>query len=130
MITVAIVVLAVVVVLAGSLLKDVTWSDKAKNLVVTVLSVIGGVVGVYATGGFNDATDVLTTAGLIYAASQLIYTFVFQGTALNSFLESKGVGSKKVDEPVVPAVDPAEHQDAQAAGDAAVAVVLADGLQE
>jgi hypothetical protein len=130
-------VISVVVVLAGSLLKSVDWSDKAKNLLVTVLSIVGGVVGVYATGGFDNATDIVTTAGLVYAGSQLIYTFIVQGTGLNAALEKVNVFGPKAPEPVVQAtgesqadipVDPADHQDAQAAGDAAVAVVLADGV--
>jgi SNF family Na+-dependent transporter len=112
-------VISVVVVLAGSLLKSVDWSDKAKNLLVTVLSIVGGVVGVYATGGFDNATDIVTTAGLVYAASQLIYTFIFQGSGLNAALSKVNVfgGSK---EPVV-----------QATGES-VADIPADnsGLQE
>jgi hypothetical protein len=126
MTAIVIAVISVVVVLAGSLLKDATWSDKAKNLLVTILSIVGGVVGVYATGGFDNATDIVTTAGLVYAASQLIYTFIFQGSGINAALTKVNVFGPKAPEPV----DPGKHQDAQAAGDAAVAVVLADGLQE
>lgn len=96
-------VVAVLVVLATSLLKNVEWSDKAKNLIATVLSVVGGVATVFATGGFVNATDVLTISGLVYAASQLIYTFIFKGFGLNTSLENVRVFGKNS----APAVDPA-----------------------
>lgn len=78
--TVAVVVAAVAVVLLGSLIKQVDWSDKAKQLLVSVLSVVGGFVTVWATGGLNGAVDVLETALLVYGSSQLIYAFIFGGT--------------------------------------------------
>lgn len=105
MTAVVIAVVAVLVVLATSLLKNVEWSDKAKNLIATVLSVVGGVATVFATGGFVNATDVLTISGLVYAASQLIYTFIFKGFALNSTLEKVNIFGGSGDPVVEPAPD-------------------------
>jgi len=78
--TVAVVLSAVAVVLLTSLFKAVDWDARVKNLIATVLSVVGGVITVWATGGFENATDVLQTSLLVYGASQLLYKFVLEGT--------------------------------------------------
>lgn len=84
-------VVAVLVVLATSLFKNVEMSDKAKNLIATVLSVIGGVVTVLGTNdwsfdGFNGG-DVLGTVLIVYGAAQLIYNFILKGTQVDAKLE-------------------------------------------
>lgn len=93
MVTTGIIVLvaAVLVVLATSIFKNVNWSDKVKNLVATVLSVVAAVIGLLGGNGWDvsafGGADVLETALLVYGASQLIYKFIFNGTRFNEVLE-------------------------------------------
>lgn len=93
--------LAVAVVLLGSLLKNVGWSDKVKQALVVVLSVVGGVVSVWQAGALNGASDVLQTATLVYGASQLIYAFIFKGTGVEQVLAEVKVLPGPAPEPVV-----------------------------
>lgn len=86
---------AVLVVLATSLFKNVDMSDKIKNVVATLLSVVGGVVTVLGTHGwdFNSFTagDVLGTVLIVYGAAQLIYQFILKGTQVDAKLEETKV---------------------------------------
>lgn len=88
-------VVAVVVVLATSLLKTVNMTEKAKAAVATVLSVIGGALTVVGTNGWDfsgfDGGDVLGTVLLVYGAAQLIYNFILKGTQVDAKLEQTGV---------------------------------------
>lgn len=93
--------LAVAVVLLTSLFKNVDWSDKVKNLVAVVFSVVGGAVSVWLSGGFDGAVDVLQTSLLVYGASQLLYAFILKGTKPETALANVNVlggGTKVVDE--------------------------------
>ena len=88
-------IVAVLVVLATSLFKNVNMSDKVKNLIATVLSVVGGVVTVLGTNGWDftgfDGGDVLGTVLIVYGASQLIYNFILKGTQVEAKLEDTKV---------------------------------------
>lgn len=98
----AVVGLAVAVVLLASLLKNVNWSDKVKQALVVVLSIVGGVVSAWQAGALNGASDVLQTATLVYGASQLIYAFIFKGTGVEAKLaDVRVLPGPAVDEPVV-----------------------------
>jgi hypothetical protein len=92
--------LAVAVVLLTSLFKNVEWSDKVKNLVAVVFSVVGGAVSVWLSGGFDGAVDVLQTSLLVYGASQLLYAFILKGTTPEAALANVSVfGGSAVDVP-------------------------------
>jgi len=88
-------VVAVAVVLATSLFKNVDMSDKVKNLIATLLSVVGGVVTVLGTNGWDfsgfDGGDVLGTVLIVYGAAQLIYNFILKGTQVDAKLEETHV---------------------------------------
>lgn len=102
--TILVVVSALLVVFGTSVIKNVEWSDKVKNLIAVGLSLLAGTVGVYAAGGFNNATDVLQTATVIYGAAQLVYQFIFKGSSLNEKISNWTPGSKPevdAEEPVL-----------------------------
>ena len=86
---------AVLVVLATSLFKNVDMSSKVKNVIATVLSVVGGVVTVLGTNGWDfnsfNAGDVLGTVLIVYGAAQLLYQFILKGTRVDATLEEKKV---------------------------------------
>ena len=81
----------VLVVLATSLFKNVDMGDKTKNLIATVLSVIGAVVMQLTTGGFDfsqyEAVDVFGTVLTVYGGAQLLYNFILKGTQVDAKLE-------------------------------------------
>jgi hypothetical protein len=85
----------VLVVLATSLFKNVNMSDKAKNLIATVLSVVGAVVMQLTTGGFDfsqyEAVDVFGTVLTVYGGAQLLYNFILKGTQVEAVLAEKKV---------------------------------------
>lgn len=74
--------LAVVVTLLTSLFKHVDWSAKTKNLLATVLSVLGAAVTVWLGEGreLANAGDVAQLAVTVYGGSQLLYNFLMRGT--------------------------------------------------
>jgi hypothetical protein len=86
---------AVLVVLATSLFKNVDMSSRVKNVVATVLSVIGGVVTTLGTNGWDfssfTAGDVLGTVLIVYGAAQLLYQFILKGTQVDANLEETKV---------------------------------------
>ena len=81
----------VLVVLATSLFKNVDMGAKTKNLIATVLSVIGAVVMQLTTGGFDfsqyEAVDVFGTVLTVYGGAQLLYNFILKGTQVDAKLE-------------------------------------------
>lgn len=85
---------AVLVVLATSLFKNVTMSDRVKNAIAVVLSVIAGVIVDLSTHGFDFGTyayqDVLGTVLVIYGSAQAIYQFILKGTEADAKLEAVG----------------------------------------
>ena len=91
---------AVLVVLATSLFKNVTMSDRVKNAIAVVLSVVAGVVVDLSTHGFDFGTyayqDVLGTVLVIYGSAQALYQFILKGTTVDAKLES--VGGPKVED--------------------------------
>ena len=89
-------VLAVVVVLATSLFKTINLSSKVKALIAVVLSVVAGSVTVWVSqGGDFTTTNVVQSVALVYAASQVMYDFIFKGTKIDNVLTSIG-GSENV----------------------------------
>jgi hypothetical protein len=84
-------VLAVVVVLATSLFKTVDLSTKVKSLIAIVLSVVAGSVTVWVSqGGDFSTANVVQSVALVYAASQVMYDFIFKGTKIDNVLTSIG----------------------------------------
>jgi hypothetical protein len=83
---------AVLVVLGTSLIKNVSMSDRAKNLIAVVLSTIGGIITDLSTRAFDFSTyeglDILGTVLVIYGAAQLIYQFIMKDTSADAKLES------------------------------------------
>lgn len=98
MIGVIVFVTAVLVVLATSLFKNVEMSDRVKNTIAVVLSVIAGVIVDLSTHGFDFGSyayqDVLGTVLVIYGSAQAIYQFVLKGTEVDAKLEAVGSGDK------------------------------------
>ena len=88
---VLLVVVAVLVVLATSLIKTPWLNKKTKVLVATVVSILGAGVHVFLTGDF-EAGDFTATALQVFAGSQLIYQFILDNTPLDDRLESVGAG--------------------------------------
>jgi hypothetical protein len=88
-------VVSVLVVLATSLFKNVDMSSRVKNVIATVLSVIGGVLTVVGTNGWDfsgfDGGDVLGTVLIVYGAAQAIYQFILKGTQVDAQLEETKV---------------------------------------
>lgn len=86
---------AVLVVLATSLFKNVDMSTRVKNVIATILSVIGGVLTVVGTHGWDfsgfNGGDVLGTVLIVYGAAQAIYQFILKGTQVDAALEEKKV---------------------------------------
>lgn len=82
------VVVGFIVVLFASLLKNVNWNPKGKLAIATVLSVIGGIVAVIATGGWAAfaALPLFESISMVFTASQLLYKFILDGTKLESNL--------------------------------------------
>lgn len=85
-------VVAVLVVLGTSLIKNVEMSDKTKNGIAVVLSVIAGIATDLSTRAFDFSTyqglDILGTVLIIYGASQLIYKFIMEDTPVDEKLQS------------------------------------------
>ncbi len=80
----AVAVLAIAVVLLTSLIKNMNWNAKAKNLVATLLSVAGaGVFVAFSPDrSVNDFGDFFALATSAYGSSQLLYNFILRGTAV------------------------------------------------
>jgi heme/copper-type cytochrome/quinol oxidase subunit 4 len=83
--------LAVAVVLLTSLFKTINLDPKWKSLIAVVLSVVAGAVTVWVSqGGDFTTTNVVQSVTMVYAASQVLYDFVFKGTSLDQMLTSIG----------------------------------------
>lgn len=93
MIGLVVFVLAIVVVLLTSLIKQFQWNTQATHLVAVVLSVVGGAVGVLAANGWDPSafqgSTLLATALAVYAGSQLLYNFILKGTSPGQQLDAK-----------------------------------------
>ncbi len=88
----------VLTVLLTSLFKNVNWSDKSKNLLATVFSVIGGALTVILTKGGVDAVlsaSIIESALLVYGGSQALYGFILKGTTLEQKMAEVGSGTKE-----------------------------------
>lgn len=94
--TIAVVVVAVLVVLLTSLFKLVDFSTTAKQVIALLVSVAAGVLTAWQTGQFDNATDVATVVTVVYGLSQAIYQFVFDtGKPLNVLDQAlENVGNK------------------------------------
>lgn len=84
----------VAVVIGTSLFKNVTMSDKVKNFIAVVISVVAGILTDLAGRNFDfgsyAAADILGTSLIIYGASQLVYHFIMKGTEADAKLEAVG----------------------------------------
>lgn len=104
--TILIIVAGLSVVLLTSLIKNVQWDHRAKNLVATILSIIAAAL-LFVTGVDFTAVTSLDLLGLItsvYGTSQLIYNFILTGTGLGQRVENKLAGASH-DNPEPPAPD-------------------------
>lgn len=99
MIGLVVFVLAVVVVLATSLIKQFGWKSQLTHGVVVVLSVVGGAVGTLGAHNWDfsqfQGGALAATALAVYGASQLLYNFILTGTDFGQNLDAKltAVGS-------------------------------------
>ena len=84
--------LAVLVVLATSLLKNPWFSEKTKVLIATVLSVaVAAVAAWFGLGGVVNPANVFVLASSIYGTANIVYKFVFEGGRVDDALESTTV---------------------------------------
>jgi hypothetical protein len=95
--------LAIAVVLLTSVFKTIDVNSKVKSLIAVVLSIVAGATTVWATQNGDFSTINITQAvALVYAASQVVYDFIFKGTgvdqALTSITPFGGGSSSPVDE--------------------------------
>lgn len=84
-------VTAILVVIATSVLKNVDMSNTQKNIIATVVSVIGGAVTVVIeNGGFDNflSGGLMATVLVVYGAAQLIYKFILP-QSVEDFLAQK-----------------------------------------
>jgi hypothetical protein len=86
--TVLLVVVAAAVVLLTSLFKVIDFQTKTKQLIALGTSVVAGAVTAYATGQFNDVSDVAAIATVVYGLAQGIYQFLFDEGRVLSFVDS------------------------------------------
>jgi hypothetical protein len=88
-------VVAVLVVLATSLLKNVAWSHKTKVLLATVLSVVGAAVAFLVQNGWSVAVlaslDPFAVALSVYGLANLFYNFILKGTEVEATLANAKV---------------------------------------
>lgn len=95
MLAALIVAFVIAVNLLTSLIKNVNWNWRGKAALATLLSVVGGVLALYLTGGLAafTAASLVQTVMTVYGSSQIIYQFIMRGSPVeeklaNSF--SKG----------------------------------------
>ena len=94
MLAILVLVAAILVLLATSVLKHFDMSKTQKNLIATVLSLIAGGLTAYIEAGSIEeltAGGVLATVLLVYGAGQLVYKFLLPDAA-DEFLTHKGNG--------------------------------------
>lgn len=82
---------ALVVVLATAVFRNVEWSTKTVQLIAAILAAIGGGVTVLATNDWSfdsfAGADVVELSLVVYGASQLLYSFILKGTPFLNTLE-------------------------------------------
>ena len=79
-----VVLVSLLVVIVTSLFKVVDFSTKVKQAIAFGVSTVAGAVTAYATGQFDNVTDVASTVLVIYGLAQAIYQFLFdQGRVLS-----------------------------------------------
>lgn len=71
---------ALVVTLLTSLIKNVEWTHRAKNLLATGLSVVAAGVAVWVAGDFA-AKPLFELTVYIYGLAQGFYNFILRGTS-------------------------------------------------
>jgi len=95
--------LAIAVVLLTSVFKTIDVNSKIKALIAVVLSIVAGAVTVWVTqDGDFSSINITQAIALVYAASQVVYDFIFKGTSVDQALTSVtpfgGGSSSPVDE--------------------------------
>ena len=79
--------LGLLVVLGTSLLKTIDLSPKQKHAIAGFLSVVSGYVSAYfAQNGTDDLVSIAKQSTTVYAVSQLLYGFVLQNSAVDTWL--------------------------------------------
>lgn len=78
--------IAVVVTFVTSLLKNVTWTDKVKNLLATGLSIVAAAIAAWTAGDFEGQT-LFELSVYIYGLAQGFYSLLLKGTVINEKLE-------------------------------------------
>jgi hypothetical protein len=93
MLVFVVLVAAIAVVLLTSLIKNVNWSSKHKNLVATVLSVLAASIMFVSVTPLAtlSGTGVLSIITSVYGTSQLLYQFILNGTGLERKLAGTDV---------------------------------------
>lgn len=87
---------AFLVLLLTSLVKNVEWSSKTKNLLTMAVSLVVGLGAALLEAGSVDALaaspgGVMGVVSAIYLSSQVVYKFVMDGSRVEEFLSEKKV---------------------------------------
>lgn len=69
-----------------SLIKNVNWTARAKNLVATVLSIVAAAAATIVAGDF-EAKPLFELSVYIYGLAQAFYALILKGTVINHNLE-------------------------------------------
>jgi hypothetical protein len=88
----AVLITAVVVVIATSVIKNARLSTRVNSLIAAAVSVVAGAVGLLALHGFDlntlVTTDLPQMIVSVYGSATAVYHFILKGSPLNDALES------------------------------------------
>ncbi len=90
---IVVLVAALLVNVATSLIKNVNMSSKQKGTVALVTSVLAGLAASFVNGDFNTG-NFAQTAVLVFGASQAIYSFILKGTSADAIMLKAFNGTK------------------------------------
>lgn len=90
---IVVLVAALAVNVATSLIKNVNMTSKQKGMVALVTSALAGAASTFVNGDFNTG-DFAQTAVLVFGASQAIYAFILKGTPADFVLLKAFNGTK------------------------------------
>jgi len=91
---IVVLVAALAVNVATSLIKNVKMTTKQKGSVALATSVVAGLAASFVNGDFNTG-NFAQTAVLVFGASQAIYSFILRGTPADAIM-LKAFGGTKV----------------------------------
>lgn len=86
---------ALVVNVATSLIKNVRMTSKQKGSVALGTSAVAGLAAAWIQNGGFDTGDFAQTAVLVFGASQAIYSFILRGTPADEIMLKAFGGTKQ-----------------------------------